>query len=107
VKAFINMSQMTLSEMSITETTASLAAQAAVACRAGAELVRSAGSARAADSVSKASFLNFTSESVANSNQIRLPFGEARLRRSQGKTLPGWSRRCSSIRSRTSARSIN
>ena len=53
VKAFINMSQMTLSQMSITETTASPAAQAALARRAGAELVRSAGRARAADSVSR------------------------------------------------------
>ena len=53
VKAFINMSQMTLSQMSITETTREPAAQAALARRAGAELVRSAGRARAADSVSR------------------------------------------------------
>ena len=46
VKAFINMSQMTLSQMSITETTPSPQHK-------GAELVRSASRARAADSVSR------------------------------------------------------
>ena len=52
VKAFINMSQMTLAQMIITETTES-EVQIALARRAGAELVRSAGRARAPDSVSR------------------------------------------------------
>ena len=43
VKAFINMSQMTPSQMSITETTLKPATQVALARRAGAELVWSAG----------------------------------------------------------------
>lgn len=47
VKAFINMSQMTLSQMSITENHRKPAAQAAPARRASAELVWSAGRARA------------------------------------------------------------
>src|SRR5260370_3119705 len=57
------------------------AAQAALARRADAELVRSAGCARAADGVSRRFFLTLTPESVRESDQIRLPFGE-------GKTSP-------------------
>src|SRR5438034_6653296 len=81
MKAFINMSQMTLAQMSITETTASpqhklhwLAEQAlnwsglpVVHVRPTVLLERF--------------FPIFTSESVRESNQIRLPFGE-------GKTSP-------------------
>ena len=50
------------------------AAQIAMARRAGVELVRTAGSARTA-------YRLFTSDSVKNLNQIRLPFGD-------GKTSP-------------------
>src|SRR5580692_1934955 len=53
VKAFINMSQMTLSQNEHYRNHREPAAQAALARRAGAELVRSAGRARAADSVSR------------------------------------------------------
>jgi len=60
VKAFINMSQMTVSQMSITELLRA-AAQAALARRAGAELVRSASCARAADSVSRRLLPDFDS----------------------------------------------
>jgi uncharacterized protein YbjT (DUF2867 family) len=81
VKAFINMSQMTLSEMSITETTASpqhklqwLAEQALNWSGLPVVHVRPT-------VFLEGFFLMFTSESVANSNQIRLPFGE-------GKTSP-------------------
>src|SRR6266699_571792 len=81
VKAFINMSQMTLSEMSITETTASpqhklqwLAEQALNWSGLPVVHVRPT-------VFLEGFFLIFTSESVANSNQIRLPFGE-------GKTSP-------------------
>jgi len=81
VKAFINMSQMTLSQMSITETTTSpqhklqwLAEQALN--WSGLPVVH----------VRPTVFLEglfqiFTSDSVNNSNQIRLPFGD-------GKTSP-------------------
>jgi len=81
VKAFINMSQMTLSEMSITETTASpqhklqwLSEQALNWSGLPVVHVRPT-------VFLEGFFLNFTSESIANSNQIRLPFGE-------GKTSP-------------------
>ena len=81
VKAFINMSQMTLSEMSITETTASpqqklqwLAEQALNWSGLPVVHVRPT-------VFLEGFFLNFTSESVRESNQIRLPFGE-------GKTSP-------------------
>ena len=81
VKAFINMSQMTLSEMSITETTASpqhklqwLSEQALNWSGLPVVHVRPT-------VFLEGFFLMFTSESVVNSNQIRLPFGE-------GKTSP-------------------
>src|SRR6267154_3430094 len=81
VKAFINMSQMTLSQMSITETTASpqhklqwLAEQALGWSGLPVVHVRPT-------VFLEGFFLMLTSESVANSNQIRLPFGE-------GKTSP-------------------
>jgi uncharacterized protein YbjT (DUF2867 family) len=81
VKAFINMSQMTLSQMSITETTASpqhklhwLAEQALN--WSGLPVVHVRPTA-----FLEGFFLLFTSDSVRESNQIRLPFGE-------GKTSP-------------------
>src|SRR5258706_699804 len=81
VKAFINMSQMTLSQMSITETTASpqhklhwLAEQ--VLNWSGLPVVHVR-----ATVLFEGFFLTFTSDSVRKSNQIRLPFGE-------GKTSP-------------------
>jgi uncharacterized protein YbjT (DUF2867 family) len=81
VKAFINMSQMTLSDMSITETTASpqhklqwLAEQALNWSGLPVVHVRPT-------VFLEGFFLMLTSESVANSNQIRLPFGD-------GKTSP-------------------
>src|SRR5437879_6874730 len=81
VKAFIDMSQMTLSQMSITETTPSpqhklhwLAEQALNWSRLPVVHVRPA-------VLLEGFFLIFTPESVRESNQIRLPFGE-------GKTSP-------------------
>src|SRR5258708_28939526 len=81
MKAFINMSQMTLSQMSITETTASpqhklqwLAEQAL--SWSGLPVVHVRPTV-----FLEGFFLMLTSESVANSNLIRLPFGE-------GKTSP-------------------
>ena len=81
VKAFINMSQMTVSEMSITETTASpqhklqwLAEQAINWSGLPVVHVRPT-------VFLEGFFLNFTADSVRESNQIRLPFGE-------GKTSP-------------------
>src|ERR1700682_2282364 len=81
VKAFINMSQMTLSQMSITETTASpqhklhwLAEQALNWSGLPVVHVRPT-------VLLEGFFLIFTPDSVRNSNQIRLPFGE-------GKTSP-------------------
>jgi uncharacterized protein YbjT (DUF2867 family) len=81
VKAFINMSQMTLSEMSITETTASpqhklqwLAEQALNWSGLPVVHVRPT-------VFLEGFFLTFTSDSVSESNLIRLPFGE-------GKTSP-------------------
>lgn len=81
VKAFINMSQMTLSQMSITETTASpqhklhwLAEQALNWSGLPVVHVRPT-------VFLEGFFLIFTSDSVRESNQIRLPFGE-------GKTSP-------------------
>ena len=81
VKAFINMSQMTLSEMSITETTASpqhklqwLAEQALNWSGLPVVHVRPT-------VFLEGFFLMFTADSVRESNQIRLPFGE-------GKTSP-------------------
>src|SRR5690349_6564155 len=81
VKAFINMSQMTLSQMSITETTASpqhklhwLAEQALN--WSGLPLVHVRPTV-----FLEGFFLLFTKDSVSESNQIRLPFGE-------GKTSP-------------------
>src|SRR3974377_634417 len=81
VKAFINMSQMTLSQMSITETTASpqhklhwLPQQARDWSGLPVVHVRPT-------VFLEGFFLIFTLDSVRNSNQIRLPFGE-------GKTSP-------------------
>ena len=81
VKAFINMSQMTVSQMSITETTSSpqqklhwLAEQALK--WSGLPVVHVRPTA-----LFEGSFLILTSDSVRESNQIRLPFGE-------GKTSP-------------------
>src|ERR1700746_2052056 len=81
VKAFINMSQMTLSQMSITETTASpqhklhwLAEQALNWSGLPVVHVRPT-------VFLDGFFLIFTADSVRKSNQIRLPFGE-------GKTSP-------------------
>src|ERR1043165_1455170 len=81
VKAFINMSQMTVSQMSITETTASpqhklhwLAEQALNWSGLPVVHVRPT-------VLLEGFFLIFTPESVRQSNQIRLPFGE-------GKTSP-------------------
>ena len=81
VKAFINMSQMTLSQMSITETTASpqhklhwLAEQALNWSGLPVVHVRPT-------VLLEGFFLIFTADSVRESNQIRLPFGE-------GKTSP-------------------
>jgi uncharacterized protein YbjT (DUF2867 family) len=81
VKAFINMSQMTLSQMNITETTTSpqhklhwLAEQALN--WSGLPLVHVRPTV-----LLEGFFLIFTSDSVRQSNQIRLPFGE-------GKTSP-------------------
>src|SRR5690349_15264770 len=81
VKAFINMSQMTVAQMSITETTASpqqklhwLAEQALN--WSGLPVVHVRPTA-----LFEGSFLILTADSVRRSNQIRLPFGE-------GKTSP-------------------
>jgi uncharacterized protein YbjT (DUF2867 family) len=81
VKAFINISQMTVAQMSITETTASpqhklhwLAEQALNWSGLPVVHVRPT-------VFLEGPFLNFTSDSVKNSNQIRLPFGD-------GKTSP-------------------
>jgi uncharacterized protein YbjT (DUF2867 family) len=81
VKAFINMSQMTLSQMSVTETTASpqhklhwLAEQALNWSGLPVVHVRPT-------VFLEGLFLIMTSDSVKKSNQIRLPFGE-------GKTSP-------------------
>jgi uncharacterized protein YbjT (DUF2867 family) len=81
VKAFINMSQMTLSQMSITETTASpqhklqwLSEQALNWSGLPVVHVRPT-------VFLEGFFLLFTSDSVKQSNEIRLPFGE-------GKTSP-------------------
>src|SRR5246127_5585122 len=81
VKAFINMSQMTLSQMSITETTASpqhklhwLAEQALD--WSGLPVVHLRPTV-----FLEGFFLMFTAQSVKQANQIRLPFGE-------GKTAP-------------------
>jgi uncharacterized protein YbjT (DUF2867 family) len=81
VKAFMNMSQMTLSQMSITETTASpqhklqwLSEQALN--WSGLPVVHIRPTV-----FLEGFFLTFTSDSVRESNQIRLPFGE-------GKTSP-------------------
>jgi uncharacterized protein YbjT (DUF2867 family) len=81
VKAFVNMSQMTLAQMSITETTASpqhklhwLAEQALNWSGLPVVHVRPT-------VLLEGFFLIFTSDSVRESDQIRLPFGE-------GKTSP-------------------
>lgn len=81
VKAFVNMSQMTVSQMSITETTASpqhklhwLAEQALNWSGLPVVHVRPT-------VLLEGFFLIFTADSVRESNQIRLPFGE-------GKTSP-------------------
>ena len=81
VKAFVNMSQMTLAQMSITETTASpqhklhwLAEQALNWSGLPVVHVRPT-------VLLEGFFLIFTAESVRDSDQIRLPFGE-------GKTSP-------------------
>jgi len=79
VKAFINMSQMTLSQMSITETTASpqhklhwLAEQ--TLNWSGLPVVHVRPTV-----LLEGFFLIFTSDSVRESNQIRLPFGEGKI----------------------------
>ena len=73
VKAFINMSQMTVAQMSITETTASPQQKLHWLARAGAELVRASGGPCAADSaVRRRSFLILTADSVRRSNQIQV-----------------------------------
>src|SRR5215510_10116165 len=81
VKAFINMSQMTVSQMSITETTASpqqklhwLAEQALNWSGLPVTHVRPT-------ALFEGSIMILTADSVRNSNQIRLPFGS-------GKTSP-------------------
>ena len=83
------------------------AAQAALARRAGAELVRPAGRARAADRVSRrllpAVHRRFGQGIKSDPTAVRRRQDFAR---SQRKTLHAWSPRCSPIRSRTSARSI-
>ena len=78
VKAFVNMSQMTLSQMSITETTASpqhklqwLAEQALNWSGLPVVHVRPT-------VFLEGFFLMFTADSVRESNQIRLPFGECK-----------------------------
>ncbi|HEY0766160.1 MAG TPA: NAD(P)H-binding protein [Pyrinomonadaceae bacterium] len=78
IKAFINMSQMTLSQMSITETTTSpqhklqwLAEQ--TLNWSGLPVVHVRPTV-----FLEGFFLTFTSDSVRESNQIRLPFGEGR-----------------------------
>jgi uncharacterized protein YbjT (DUF2867 family) len=78
VKAFINMSQMTLAQMSITETTSSpqhrlhwLAEQALNWSALPVVHVRPT-------VLLEGFFLIFTAESVRESDQIRLPFGEGR-----------------------------
>jgi uncharacterized protein YbjT (DUF2867 family) len=78
VKAFVNMSQMTLAQMSITETTPSpqhklhwLAEQALNWSGLPVVHVRPT-------VLLEGFFLIFTSDSVRQSNQIRLPFGEGR-----------------------------
>src|SRR3954452_10251972 len=78
VKAFINMSQMTLSQMSITESTVSpqhklhwLAEQALNWSSLPVVHVRPT-------VLLEGFFLIFTSDSVRKSNQIRLPFGEGK-----------------------------
>jgi uncharacterized protein YbjT (DUF2867 family) len=106
LKAFINMSQMTLSQMSITETTASpqhklhwVAEQALNWSGLPVVHVRPI-------VVLEGFFL--ISLPIRSGNQIRSDYrsARARLRRSQWKTLHVWSPRCSPIRSRTPARSI-
>jgi uncharacterized protein YbjT (DUF2867 family) len=94
VKAFVNMSQMTLSQMSITETTPSpqhklhwLAEQALNWSGLPVVHVRPT-------VLLEGFLLIFTADSVRESNQIRLPFGDGKLRRSQWKTLHVFSRRC-------------
>ncbi len=107
VKAFINMSQLTLSEMSITETTASpqhklqwLAEQALNWSGLSVVHVRPT-------VFLEGFFRMFTADSVRESNQLDYRSARARLRQSQRTMLRVWLPRCSSIRSRTLARSIN
>ena len=99
VKAFINMSQMTLSQMSVTQTTPSpqhklqwLAEQALN--WSGLPLVHVRPTV-----LFEGFFLILTPDSVRESKQIR-------LHRLQWETLHARLRHCSPIRSRTSARSI-
>ena len=106
VKAFINMSQMTVSQMSITETTTSpqhklhwLAEQALNWSGLPVVHVRPT-------VFLEGFYLIFTADSVRESIRSDYRSGRARLRRSQRKTLLGWSPRCWPIRSHTSARSI-
>jgi uncharacterized protein YbjT (DUF2867 family) len=107
VKAFINMSQMTVSQMSVTETTASpqhklqwLSEQALNWSGLAVVHVRPT-------VFLEGFFLTLTADSVRESNLIRLPFGE-------GKTSPVGAEDVARVvatllktRSRTSARSIN
>jgi uncharacterized protein YbjT (DUF2867 family) len=79
VKAFINMSQMTLSQMSITKTTAS--PQHKLQWLSEQALIEATGWHVRPTAFFEGFFLIFTSDSVRQSNQIRLPFG-------QGKTSP-------------------
>ena len=106
VKAFINMSQMTLAQMSITETTESpqhklhwLAEQALNWSGLPVVHVRPT-------VLLEGFFLIFTSDSVRNQIRSKYRLAMVRLRRSQWKTLHVCSPRCSPIRSLTSARSI-
>ena len=106
VKAFINMSQMTLSQMSISETTASpqhklhwLAEQALNWSGLPVVHVRPT-------VFLEGFFLILASDSVRESNQIRLPFGEGKTSPVAAEDWHVWSPRCSPIRSRTSAKFI-
>jgi uncharacterized protein YbjT (DUF2867 family) len=106
VKAFVNMSQMTVSQMSITETTSSpqqklhwLAEQALNWSGLPVVHVRPT-------VFLEGLFLIFIADSVRTSIRSGFPSARARLRRSQRKTLLAWSPRCSPIHSRTSARPI-
>src|SRR6202171_5449702 len=89
VKAFINMSQMTVSQMSITETTPSpqhklhwLAEQALNWSGLPVMHVRPT-------VFLEGFFLTLTPDSVRESDQITLPFGEGQIARGSGRRCPG------------------